>query len=238
METGKTGKYFKYAIGEIFLVVIGILIALQINNWNENRKQNLKDIEFLNGLRSELIIDTTNLSIRKHGYLMRNERMASALKSLDSIKKITSIEYQEMIDAFISMEVLTPVGKNLQKNDIALANGTLARIDQELNDNYLAYIELTKSNNEIIAKLGETLQQISVHHVMPSIDFKMDTIKTNIQSEFKSIQNNRLLRNTLFKSHRARNVHLSYMEGQIENATALIDSIDDFLINNSQESDN
>ena len=34
----KTGKYLKYAIGEIFLVVIGILIALQINNWNEDRK--------------------------------------------------------------------------------------------------------------------------------------------------------------------------------------------------------
>ena len=34
----KTGKYFKYAIGEIVLVVIGILIALQINNWNESRK--------------------------------------------------------------------------------------------------------------------------------------------------------------------------------------------------------
>ena len=33
----KTSKYFKYAIGEIILVVIGILIALQINNWNENR---------------------------------------------------------------------------------------------------------------------------------------------------------------------------------------------------------
>ena len=35
METGKTGNYFKYAIGEIILVVIGILIALQINNWND-----------------------------------------------------------------------------------------------------------------------------------------------------------------------------------------------------------
>ncbi len=36
----KTGKYFKYAIGEILLVVIGILFALQINQWNENRKEN------------------------------------------------------------------------------------------------------------------------------------------------------------------------------------------------------
>ncbi len=37
MEKNKTGKYFKYALGEIVLVVIGILIALQINNWNQNR---------------------------------------------------------------------------------------------------------------------------------------------------------------------------------------------------------
>ena len=36
----KTSKYFKYAVGEILLVVIGILIALQINNWNEQQKQN------------------------------------------------------------------------------------------------------------------------------------------------------------------------------------------------------
>lgn len=35
----KTSKHFKYAIGEIVLVVIGILIALQINNWNSNRIQ-------------------------------------------------------------------------------------------------------------------------------------------------------------------------------------------------------
>lgn len=38
MSENKTSKYFKYAFGEIVLVVIGILIALQINNWNENRK--------------------------------------------------------------------------------------------------------------------------------------------------------------------------------------------------------
>jgi hypothetical protein len=41
MEKNKTGKYFKYAIGEIILVVIGILIALSINNWNELRKDSI-----------------------------------------------------------------------------------------------------------------------------------------------------------------------------------------------------
>lgn len=41
-RAGKFSKYLIYAIGEIVLVVIGILIALQINNWNENRKTELR----------------------------------------------------------------------------------------------------------------------------------------------------------------------------------------------------
>jgi len=53
MEKNKTGKYFKYAIGEIILVVIGILIALSINNWNENRKADeLAKENYLNILTS------------------------------------------------------------------------------------------------------------------------------------------------------------------------------------------
>jgi hypothetical protein len=55
---GKTGKYLKYAIGEIILVVIGILIALSINNWNENRKTEIKIKNSLLALQSDLIIDT------------------------------------------------------------------------------------------------------------------------------------------------------------------------------------
>jgi len=47
MEKNKTGKYFKYAIGEIILVVVGILIALSINNWNERRKSVQKGHEIL-----------------------------------------------------------------------------------------------------------------------------------------------------------------------------------------------
>ena len=49
----QTGKYFKYAIGEIVLVVIGILIALQINNWNENRKNSAIKKALVIGLISE-----------------------------------------------------------------------------------------------------------------------------------------------------------------------------------------
>ena len=47
-------KYTRYAIGEIVLVVIGILIALQINNWNELRKDNVKEQVILKRLEKEL----------------------------------------------------------------------------------------------------------------------------------------------------------------------------------------
>jgi len=50
----KTGKYFKYAIGEIILVVIGILIALQINNWNENNKLEAKTQDYYQQLLEDL----------------------------------------------------------------------------------------------------------------------------------------------------------------------------------------
>lgn len=51
----KTSKYFKYAIGEILLVVIGILIALQFNNWNEEKKTRALEIKILKELKSDLI---------------------------------------------------------------------------------------------------------------------------------------------------------------------------------------
>ncbi len=64
LSEGKTGKYLKYAIGEIVLVVIGILIALSVNNWNNNRINHLKEDNYLINLASDLnnqlkIIDRT-----------------------------------------------------------------------------------------------------------------------------------------------------------------------------------
>jgi len=53
MEKNKTGKYFKYAIGEIVLVVIGILIALSINSWNQKRLEHHEEKEILNNLKGD-----------------------------------------------------------------------------------------------------------------------------------------------------------------------------------------
>ena len=53
MNRSETAKYFKYAIGEIMLVVIGILIALSINNWNGNRLKSNKEITIVANIHQE-----------------------------------------------------------------------------------------------------------------------------------------------------------------------------------------
>ena len=63
-DDNKPLKYARYAFGEIVLVVIGILIALSINNWNEQRIENQLEREFLIRLRTDLISDSTYYSKR------------------------------------------------------------------------------------------------------------------------------------------------------------------------------
>ena len=57
----KFSKYLLYAIGEIILVVIGILIALQINNSNETRKARAVEINYLENLKADLLIESKNI---------------------------------------------------------------------------------------------------------------------------------------------------------------------------------
>ena len=104
LTQGKTTKYFKYAIGEIILVVIGILIALQINNWNENRKLNEQRKELI----SNLITDFTDTNEALASIIKKKEdelnKMNSFIKiidnetqtiSVDSLRKIAVVFFAE-----------------------------------------------------------------------------------------------------------------------------------------------
>jgi len=101
---GKAIVYMRYAIGEIVLVVIGILIALQVNNWNEARKDLLKRHAYTKSLVRELKQDTTdyNGSIKLinettdiiNGYEKRLE-LESA--TVDTLKQIARFEFNPAI---------------------------------------------------------------------------------------------------------------------------------------------
>tara|TARA_A100000171_G_C2139591_1_gene153717 strand:- start:5040 stop:5726 length:687 start_codon:yes stop_codon:yes gene_type:complete len=92
-------KYLLYAIGEIVLVVIGILIALQINTWNESRKQATTETEFITSLQNDLQQDKAFIQLileftepRIEVYKILNSDLQNLYRddrsSLDSIFKI------------------------------------------------------------------------------------------------------------------------------------------------------
>lgn len=90
----KTGKYFKYAVGEIVLVVIGILIALQINNWNEERKEKEREKKMVR----QLLDDTKNDSIFYNSRLLFFTNQLTSYQAIidlcnDNIADINSISF-------------------------------------------------------------------------------------------------------------------------------------------------
>ena len=79
----RTSKYLMYAVGEITLVVIGILIALQINNWNEWRKERKKEIEVLQDLKVNL---ENNIQLFNSRLIQLNKRDSSSIIIINVIK--------------------------------------------------------------------------------------------------------------------------------------------------------
>jgi len=95
-------KYLRYAVGEVVLVVIGILIALQINNWNEHRKENVKIKTYLKSIqvdlnndinRFDLIINGLNKQIRANSLVFRNKNYQTL--PIDSIVQTISSYFND-----------------------------------------------------------------------------------------------------------------------------------------------
>ncbi len=85
---GKTGRYLKYAIGEIVLVVIGILIALSINNWNEYRKETNFEQKILRELKSDFVYNESELNSN----IIKSSKLASNGDSLLNLFKLPKDE--------------------------------------------------------------------------------------------------------------------------------------------------
>jgi len=102
LSEGKTGKYLKYAFGEIVLVVIGILIALQINNWNIDKSNSKESYDFVKRLKAEV---KSNIDFTKEEIEKKENQKRSSLAILkmfgEDITKLSSKKFDSLI--YISM---------------------------------------------------------------------------------------------------------------------------------------
>ena len=149
MEKNKTTNYLKYAIGEIILVVIGILIALQINNWNENRKERNLEKQYIERLTSQFQKDSVYLS--KFNKSMKF--IVPYLKNMDSILALIESKSLKPNDY-----VKIPVFLTLQSQFVTKTTV----IDELNNTGNMALIKSIELKDALVAYKNAVSEQINL----------------------------------------------------------------------------
>ncbi|MBK6265268.1 hypothetical protein JKA74_09470 [Marivirga sp. S37H4] len=133
-------KYFLYAAGEIFLIVISVLIAIQLNNLNESRKDNKLTINYKNLLIADFQKDITQLKKAKVRFsreleLIKSyeERLNSPLTTFDTLLHIAKTEFNPNIPPFVRYNATT-LETMKATGDIGLLNKDLLNKINELQD--------------------------------------------------------------------------------------------------------
>lgn len=144
LSEGKTGnpvlpagKYLKYAIGEVILVVIGILIALQVNNWNEERKLHKQEVIYLNNLKNDINAQIQMLDV----YIDFEDIIIEQTKDI--------INHYEINDGFYNMDSIFPKLHDLTiRWTFSNANNTLI---QMLNSDQINILQNRQLKEELVA---------------------------------------------------------------------------------------
>jgi len=149
LSEGKTKNYLKYAIGETILVVLGILIALQINNWNEARKLHKVRQYYYNQILEDLETDKRHIEY--------------TTMEIDSSLKNYNIYMETFKEPNLPVEV---VAENLRKNRISpavfhfkttttkslIGSGEIKILDAEIRNELTTY----NAKKELLRTLYET----------------------------------------------------------------------------------
>ena len=142
----KTSKYFKYAIGEIILVVIGILIALQINNWNEERKTRQSEIKYLTNIKLDIERDLVSLDIQ---IKLRKDKLTTTenlISHIDGVKPISDLNIlSKNIFSTLNEERFTP--NNSTYTELT-SSGNLSLIENDSIKRLLLELEVLYKDNQ------------------------------------------------------------------------------------------
>lgn len=159
LSENKVIKYLQYALGEIILIVIGILIALQINTWNNERIANIEMKSFLQNIKEDLITDTTEF----HIYINFLTRNIANKKMLLSLTKFDNIPTDSLMEIYSSYSV-----------DNTITTTTFIKITN------LGITEISK--NESLSK--KIYDYYTVQLELFSSLIKWDNEKTDIASKY------------------------------------------------------
>ena len=151
----KTSKYFKYAIGEIILVVIGILIALQINNWNENRKLKLQENTYYCKIFEDLRADSNNVDST---IVSLDKRQVAAKKLLTNLLKMQDDKAVLLADYLASLRSIKFFPTKAAINDVT-SSGKLENLKNETLKN--AILEYYTNQNYALGVIDGNKQQLS-----------------------------------------------------------------------------
>ena len=180
ISEGKTAKYFKYAIGEIVLVVIGILIALQINNWNETRKTNKQLHGYLKSISKNIQSDTTEINQIKNLRIQHNQAAKDYMTcifqdsmSLELVSRIAPVVGEQYLNVNTS-------GFDALKNSGFIANLQGSDIEDAIFDYYAFFEEIHESETS----LNNFIENMEVGLFDSTFDdisrfFKMESNKTS-----------------------------------------------------------
>jgi len=149
----KTVAYLRYALGEILLVVIGILIALQVNNWNENRKQENSKRHLMLAIKQELLNNKETLqsfeiglnkSITKFNQVLQYSAGANPTLPADSLKQyLSNMVYP------ITLSIINSVQED------AVSSGKFELLSDSLKFDLSILKDYTDSRNSIIEQRNE-----------------------------------------------------------------------------------
>lgn len=224
----KMSKYFKYAIGEIILVVIGILIALSINNWNENRKQRQEFNSILKTIKQDLKRDTLVAgSIIKY-YQMVEE---NSLKILN--KEINKNNFEENLQARGIVSIYKPFptqtkGFEMAKNYSAKNEIKNDSIFATISQFYIPFIQIINDSNDFVK--NEVFKNIEAYKKYDwYVDWTLEKLTPEIITYFSESEEYR----KQVASHKliAGKNHMLFITAYKGNAAKLIELIDDYLDN-------
>ena len=163
-RAGKFSKYLIYAIGEIVLVVLGILIALQVNDWNEARKESLAENDILRVLLEDLK-SAENFS---QEYILSEQHYLNIIEDIlhnDSIKVVLKDNFktiQYFNKAFWDFEIQVPVINTY--SDLKNA-GKIAIIKNHSIRNRLSVLDANVNNLERLIQDRMNVHQIRIDEI-------------------------------------------------------------------------